>query len=352
MDDSGPVGHQQYLAFAGVSSLVFQGDVLVDWVAGGRAFGMDGSERRALVSYGCRFDSAIVAPDQKYAILFERLGAKAVLVDVRTGRVLREIDRSYYCANAFVFPLVMWTSAAGHTLLAHCPEDYNRLEIDDLDTGDRLSLCAERKPSDHFHSRLAVNPSGTRLLSAGWVWHPWDFVGWFDVDLALRDPRHLDQPTRTRGMRVGLAEEASAAWQTDDLLLIGSSDEPEDPAEVAEAGDAPRLVSSGLAMIDVRSAEVVWSVPLRHPPGAMMPVGTDEVVTFYEHPRLYRLSDGQLLHEWSELAVGRITSSIQHHLPAPQPLALDPRRARFALADGAGVTVVDLSARVRNGGVT
>ena len=335
-----------HLKFTGALSLVFQGDNLVDWVAGGREFSLEGTERRSQVSYAYPFDSALDCPSGRFAVLFQRLGTKAALVDTTTAHVVREIDRSYYHASAYVFPLALWVAESGHTLLAHCPDEYNRLEIDDLDTGERLTAGADREPGDYFHSRLAVSPSGTRLLSAGWVWHPWDFVGWFDLDQVLRDPRCLDKPqVAANALHIGLAEEASAAWQTDDFLLIGSSDEPEDPEEVADLEDARRLVSPGLAVVDVRTGAVVQSVSLPHPPGAMLPVGTHEVVTFYDYPRLYRLSDGQLLHEWPDLPTGKLTSSIQHHVEPPPPIAIDTRGTRFAVSTSDSIAVVDLASR-------
>lgn len=337
-----------HLNATGVRSLVFQGESLVDWVGGGRVLRLDGTEQRSRVFYAYRFDSAVLCPSGRYSVLFERLGTKGAVIDATTGHVLREINRSYYHANVYAFPVALWVSPSGHTLLAHCPDEYNRIEIDDIDSGERLTPDTDREPGDYFHSRLVVSPGGTRLLSAGWVWHPWDFVGWFDLDRALRDPKHLDKPQVAEGsVAIGLAEEASAAWQTDDCLLVGSSDEPEDPEEVAAFGGAPRLVSPGLAVVDVRAGSVVQSVSLPHPPGAMMPVGTHEVVTFFEHPRLYRLSDGLLLHEWPHLPTGTLTSSIEHHLEPPPPTAIDAARVRFAVATADAVEVVDLSSRVR-----
>lgn len=335
------------LSAKGVQSLVFHGDAVFDWVEGGRGFGLDGTEHPSKVSYGYRFDDAIICPSGRFAILFERFGTKAAVVDTETGRVLREVDRSYYHADVYPFPLVMWVSV-GHSLLAHCPVNYNRLEIDDLDTGERLTAGVDRQPEgDYFHARLAVSPSGRRLLSAGWVWAPWDFVGWFDVERAFRDPTHLDKPQiAEHAAHLGRVEEASAAWQTDDVLLVGSPEEPDDPQEVAALGNSLRLVSPGIAVMDVRDGSITQSVPLPHPPGAMMPVGTHEVVTFYEHPRLYRLSDGQLLHEWPDLPTGKLTSSIQHHLEPPPPTAIDATRCRFAVATPDEVAVVDLSSRV------
>lgn len=82
--------------------------------------------------------------------------------------MVRRLHRCDYYASAFVFPLALWVSDSGHTLLAHCPDDYNRVEIDDVDAGERLTAEAGREPRDFFHSRLAVSPSGRRLLTAGW----------------------------------------------------------------------------------------------------------------------------------------------------------------------------------------
>ncbi len=36
--------------------------------------------------------------------------------------------------------------------------------------------------------------------------------------------------------------------------------------------------------------------------------------------------------QWLELPTGKQLSSITHHLPAPPPMALDPRGGRFAVA--------------------
>lgn len=341
---SAPPPEPVRIAAKKIRSLCFQGDGLVDWVAGGRRLGLDGSEQRARVFYAYRFDHAVSAPSGRHVVLCERLGTKGLVVDAQTARVVRELDRSYYHAHVYVFPVALWTAPSGHTLLAHCPNDYNRIEIDDLDTGERLTGHTSREPGDYFHSRLAVSPAGTRMLTAGWVWHPWDFVGWFDLGSALEQPTTLDEPQiADEALHVGLFEEASAAWMSDDTLLVGSSDEVEDPEEVAELGAAPRLFSPGVAVLDVVAGQVTHAIRLQHPPGAMLPVGTEAVVTFYEHPRLYRLSDGALLHAWPGLPTGTHTSSIQHHLPPPPPMALDPLGTRFAVALEEEICVVDLS---------
>lgn len=327
----------------GVRSLCWHGEDLVDWVGGARVFHEDGSSASARVSWGgFPFDAVVASDDGAWVVMFQRLGTKGLVL--RGGQPVREIDRSFYHSTAYEYPVAVFKAPSGQLLLAHCPEDYNRLEFEDLEGGTRLTASTARKPADFFHSRLSTNPSGTRLLSAGWVWHPWDAVVFFDVGKCLGDPRHLDRLNGTFDSRnVGLAEESSACWLDDDRIVLGGSDEPEDPEEMAEAGDRLRLRRRGLAVHNIREERFESSVVLDNPAGTMMAVGPDRVVTFYDHPRLLEVSTGALIEEWPELHTGHQASSIIWGLKEPiPPLALDPRRKRFAVAGAAAITVVRL----------
>jgi hypothetical protein len=230
-------------------------------------------------------------------------------------------------------------------LLAHCPKSYARIEIDDAETGERLTHSTSRKEADFFHSRLSVSPAGKRLLSAGWVWHPWDAVVSFDIEAALADPTLLDDLQGAASSRnVDVAEESSAAWVDDDTLLIGGSDEAEYPEE-ATALDAqrtgPRLHPNGIAVFDVRAGAYTRSAEIGYPPGVMMPVGRHHVVTFFDCPRLVSLNSGRVVHAWSDLATGKVVSSIVRSQPYPT-FALDPVRTRFAVAVTGGIEVVTI----------
>jgi hypothetical protein len=163
----------------GIRSLCWRGDQLVDWVGGGRAFAPDGTETPARVSYGYRFDAATASPDGRFAVIYERLGTKGLLL--HDGRILREIDRSFSHAEAYEYPVALFNDPDGRLLLAHCPGNYGRIELEEAESGRPLIASADRKPSDFFHSRLAASPHGKRLLSAGWVWHPLSVVVCFDV---------------------------------------------------------------------------------------------------------------------------------------------------------------------------
>ncbi len=325
-------------------SLSWSGDVLVDWVSGHQTWTLDGEHTPSRVSWGNgRFGTAVTDPSGRWVVIHERTGTSGVLV--RDGTFVRELHRSWYHADAYAYPVCLFPGPDGRTLLAHCPDSYARIDIDDAETGERLTRGVAREPSDFFHSRLAVSPGGRRLMSAGWVWHPWDAVVWFDLAEVLRDPTRLDALHGTSTTRnVCLVEESSAAWVDDDRLLIGSSSEEEDPEEAAEADrdhPGPRLRPRGLAVYDLRAEAYTVSVPLDRPPGIMMPVGDTHVVTFFETPRLIAVRTGRIVHEWPQLRTGEDVSSIVWRRRSP-PLALDPTRRRFAVASDDAIEVVTL----------
>ena len=50
----------------------------------------------------------------------------------KNGKILRELNRSFYCANAYDYPIALAQGSAGNTLLIHCPEEFNILEVQDV----------------------------------------------------------------------------------------------------------------------------------------------------------------------------------------------------------------------------
>jgi hypothetical protein len=154
-----------------------------------------------------------------FAVIYERLGTKGLLL--HDARIVRELDRSFYHANAYEYSVALFNDLDGRVLLAHCPGEYCRIELEEAETGRPLTASADRKPSDFFHSRLATSPHGRRLLSAGWLWHPLSVVAWFDIGQALADPHHLDSgDALPRLFNPGLAEESSACWLDEDRIAV------------------------------------------------------------------------------------------------------------------------------------
>lgn len=316
-----------------VRSLVWAGDSLIDWAAGGTRFDLDGSTNDPHVHYAYRFDAACSSPSGEYAVLYERLGTKGIVL--HRGEVLREINRSFYCANAYEYPVVIVRVASGREVLVHCPEDYNRLEIDDVATGERLTAAENRKPRDFFHSRLATD--GRFLLSAGWIWHPVDAIGVYRLDDALADARYLDG----LGCFSGPGTEVnSAALLWDGRIVVGTSDETF--LEEADLIKPDVLRPESLAVFDTNEGRILSQVPLQEPVGTMMKLGQECVVGFFEHPKVFDLATGRVIWRMRELKTGKQASSIIDPREALPPLALDPAGGRFAVATEEGIRVVKL----------
>jgi len=329
----------------GIRSLCWRGNELVDWVGGGRSFALDGTERRASIYYPYRFDAATASPDGRLAVIYERLGTKALLL--HNGKMLRELDRSYYHAGAYEYPVALFHEPAGRLLLAHCPGDYCRIELEEAETGLPLTASPTRKPSDFFHSRLAASPNGKRLISAGWVWYPWSAVVWLDVTRALAEPDHLDHGDHLPySKNVCLAEEGSACWLDDDRIAVAASGEAEDPQDNHETDTGPRLLPLGLAIYDLASGTYLRAFQFGEPLGTILAIGTNHLLSLYRHPKLIDLSTGKVLHVWTELNSGLQDGSIVWGLQEdakPPPMALDPVNNRFAMLNGDAVTVIEFN---------
>jgi hypothetical protein len=325
-----PTFGETLIPAAGVRSLVWSGDTLIDWAAGGAMYHLDGSCTRAHVAYSYPFDAATTAPGSDHVVIYKTLGTKGLLL--RNGQIVRELNRSFYHASIYEYPVCL-ARHGGRTLLIHCPEDHNRLEIEDAETGEKLTLRAS-EPADIFHSRLRPSPDGGRLLSAGWAWAPSDVVLLFDLAEALRRPEHLNENTQCvpDSPPYGLTEDSSACWQTDTtVVLAGARDDVNEVIEPA----------SGIVVYDVLSNAFHSAHTLESPPGTLLPIGSTHVVAFHEHPRLIRLADGAVEHTWSRIASGAQIGSILG-TDLPPILALDPDSARFAIVQPDGIHVVAL----------
>ena len=322
-----------------VRSLCWHGDELVDWVGGGTRYFLDGSTVRGGVNFAYRFDAAAVSPSGRYVVIYERLGTKGIVWDAEAGRLLRELNRSFYHAHAYEYPVALLALPDGREIVAHCPDEYNRLQLDDLATGERLS-GRETKSPDFFHSRLSISPSGAWLLSAGWVWHPFDSLCLYRIADVLARPEALDDwhgwgesvPTHDGPV-------SSAAFLEPDLLLMSSAKDGDNLGN--EDPDALCLRPGTVAVYNLAERRYISIGPLEDEAGTLMPLGADHVIGFYDHPKLIHLPTGRVLHRWPDLKTGHQNSSIllgqQDPLP---PLALDPTRRRFAVADDETITVV------------
>jgi len=318
----------------GIRSIHWLDDGLIDWVGGGTFIGLDGRVQPNRVNYAYRFDAAVQSICGTYAVIYERLGTKGLVL--KYGKVLREINRSYYQAHRYEYPIAVLQTGAGRWLLAHCPDGYNRLELDDLETGERLSALPSRQPRDYFHSRLRASADGRWLLSAGWVWHPWNTVEVFDIARALNDPSALDEPVPLPRME---AEVCAAEFLPSGRLVVSTNAEDmDDPQERTPNSIGPTTV----AVIDVASGLVLSTAQVQQPTGTLMALDASQVIGFYEHPKLISLVDGSVKARWEHIRSGTQLSSIALNHEDWPVIACDPDHRRLAVVNGEWVHAVEL----------
>ncbi len=208
-------------------------------------------------------------------------------------------------------------------------------EIEEIETGDRITGTLERDGPDVFHSRLSVSPGGRWLMSAGWVWHPVDVVYVYDLAEAIREPATLDKEGLSPP---GAWEMSSASFSGPDAVVIGTSDEfygDEDDSDDLRPG------KNVIGMWEIGAASYSAAVSLEHPPGAIMALDDRFAICFFGHPRLIDFDQARTVHEWHEIDSGEQARSITWGKESPR-IALDPQNARFAVADDECVRIVEI----------
>ena len=308
----------------GVRSLTWHEDQLVDWVGGGNSFSLDGSTARASVIYGFRFDNVCSSADGKYAVIYEQLGTKGLLLE--DGEIIRELNRSFNHANVYEYPVCFAKLESQRDVLIHCPDEYNRIEIEDVRTGELLTKCDTRKPKDFFHSRLATSPNGKLLLSAGWVWHPFDAVCVWDIAESIDQPTSLDSSQLFPSQST---EVSSAAFLDNEHLLLSTSDE----SFAGDEYEVDELRPSTISVWNIPKRKIESQVNVEERVGRLMPINRHYALGFFEAPKIICLESGQIVARLPELKTGTQTSSIIHHNDALPPIAADVANHRFAVAN-------------------
>ena len=308
-----------------VKSLVWDGDDLIDWVMGGQRISLSGAIQPPGIYHSYRFDSAIASPSGRFTALFEKLGTKALLLD--HGKLSRELNRSYYCADVYEYPISFLSLPDGTEAIAHCPRDYCRIDIEIAETGRCLTDAANRKPADIFHSRLSVSPGGTSLLSAGWIWHPLGVACLWPLEAVLADSRVLDESAISLSFD---NEVESAVFLGQDRLAVATGNNyPDGPPS-----------SESLCILNAADGSLLARHHLAFTAGTLVPFSSDLVLSLHQHPRLLSTLDGRVVYEWPHLKTGQQTSSIIQHLDAIPIFAKHPQLPMFAVVDEEKITVV------------
>jgi hypothetical protein len=321
----------QIIKCLGVSPLAWDENDLIEPMTGRRiALDQPLPERAFFVGYPFDRGQCARGLNAFWTLAYDNRGTKAVLY--KNWKQHRELNRSYYFAKAFDYPIALATINGGRVVIVHCPNSFDTVEIEDAETGEMLG----KKKSDkmEFQSRLSVSADGRFLVSAGWFWHPLGAAWLCPVSAIVGTDDHC-------GAEVGFsfgAEIDSTAFLENDHIVVSSTS--------AVVNDEPPVSGLGPLQLGVWSiAESKWVsiVPLQEPAGSIMP-WKEWVISFHEHPKAIELATGKVVHVWDQLDSGKQIGSIELGEPPPPVMALNPRRGMFAVCDSKGINVVALHA--------
>jgi len=280
--------------------------------------------------FGTKFDRAISSPGGEYTLLYHNLGTKGLLLK-SANDLIREVNRSYYQADAYEYPAVFFKKD-DRTFLVHCPLEYCRLDVEDVETGEIITMHPDRQPQDFFHSRLEVSPGSRYLISKGWIWHPMDAIARYSIPDCLDNPLLLDASPLT-GMDEGAEgpysededeylEFSTASFISDELLLMG----------------LPGLNTS-IGIWDMTSGRILRRVLIQGQYGHLLAIDEHWAWDLYRHPKLINLQTGAI--EWmaEDIDSGSQTSSIIRGMVLPA-LAWDRENGRLAIGGKGKVDVL------------
>ncbi|MER7840928.1 hypothetical protein ABTY98_34805 [Streptomyces sp. NPDC096040] len=314
-------------------SLVWQGDELVSPVGGGRRWGRDGVERAAPFAWSFPFDAGAVSSSGPYSAVYQERGTKGVLLEGE--RVVRELNRSYYQASAFDYPVALGRLGDGREVVVHCPDEYNVLQIEDAASGERLT-DGGREPQDVFHSRLALSSDGRYLLSVGWYWHPFGTALVYDTALALADPGTLDGEGVLPTEAVTSGEVTAGCWLDADRLVLATG--AEEGSDEEQAGLPPQH----LGVWSVSEGRWLHRSPVDAEPGVLLLPRGDQVISFLGHPRLLDTATGRTLTAWPEVEVSVKSTCFGRRRISTPVAALHPDGTRLAVAQADGIALITL----------
>lgn len=280
-----------------VATICWNDNKIVDWASGAK-YELNGDENQ--IKWHFRFgDSAISSIEGEYAFIYKKLGTKGLLL--KNGELVREINRSYYCAESYEYPAAFVT-LKGKTYLIHCPIEYNQLDFEDVETGELITNVNGREPDDMFYSRLEVSPEGTYLMSKGWVWHPLDMVVVFNIQECINNPKMLDNPQIRPN--IGAVEVCTANFVDDSTVVIGSSNEPTDKENI------DGLPPKHICLWDLKTNQLSKPVKVNGDFGNLFAINNSYAWDLFSFPKIIDINTGEIIDQNKEINSGKQSSSI------------------------------------------
>lgn len=295
-------------------------NTIVDWSSAGTQYFIDGQIKQLQkYHFAFNFDGAITSTDGKYAFIYQKLGTKGLLL--KEGELLREINRSYYCANVYEYPAAFVT-LNNTTYLIHCPVQYCQLDFENVETGEIVTNMPGRKADDVFHSRLEISLDNIFLMSKGWVWHPLNVVEVFNIDDCLKNPLLLGHSNLYP--HVG-TEICTASFINNTKVLIGSSD------EVINEDHLNHLPPKHITIWNLENNQLSKPVEVTGPFGNLFVINEDYAWDIFSFPKIVNIHTGEIIDKDETIASGEQNSSIIHYHDKLPLIAFNPQTKQIAI---------------------
>ncbi len=274
-----------------IKTICWDNNIIVDWASGFKYF-LDGNKKQFGEHYAYCFDSAISSPNGEYAFIYKKLGTKGILL--KNGEMLREIDRPYYCADAYEYPAII-VEFENRSYLIHCPIAYNQLDFEDIETGEIITNTKDRRPDDRFYSSLEISLDGAYLMSKGWVWHPLFEVGVFNIKNCIDKPELLDSPQYRPNVGV---EICTASFIDNDNIIIGSSD------EVFNDDIIEKLPPEHISVWNFKTNQLSKPIKVKEKFGNLFAIDNTKVWDLFCFPKIIDIITGEILEQNNEVNSG------------------------------------------------
>ena len=253
---------------------------------------------------------------------------------MKNGSLLRELNRSFNCAEAYDYPIAIGKIASGRAVVIHCPNEFDVLEMEDAETGKVLDSLKSKDME--FHSRLNLSADGRFLIDAGWFWHPWCGAAVFEIAHSKgRTFRFRKKPSFSTAFSAQNEIDSVAFLGNTDLVVASASD------YLGEEPEPGSLKPKQLGVWSLTDHDWESKVNVSEPVGMLMP-WKEWVVSFFDHPKLIEIATGKVVRRWDKIYSGKQLGAIELGDPPPPPIAIDPLCGRFAVADSKCVTIVCL----------
>ncbi len=281
-----------------LKSLCWYGDDrVIDIIGGHKIYNVSGDiedlskkSSRIRISYRFNFDRTKISKCGRYAVMYVAFGTKGVLL--KDLKIVREINRSYYCSDAYEFPIALLERPNEEPLVVYCPDSYDQLEVEEFTSGKRIGAELEREPTDYFFGNLILSPDFQYLLSLGWVWHPAEIAKLFKMDQILTDIRITD--THDDILQVNLKdikwdEDLTGCFTTENQLILFRKDYDEDEG---------RLIG-----YDFVENKVLFQTTSSHPIGTLLPLSQNWVLNMCGRLSVLDAETGKVLFEYDKVKV-------------------------------------------------